>query len=274
VLIYAAPPLVELCNYHVLGRILAYAPQFTPIHPGRVLTTFGFLSSVIEALNGTGVAYSANMSLPEDKRATGRDLVKASLVMQLFVLAALVVLAGVFQRRVWKAGGTWRGNKRLNTPLWVLYISTALILARTIFRVEEYWALSGAGSEKIFMVIFNPTKWGTVEADEAARRLPRELRAEWYFMVFEASVMLVNQVMWAAWHPRRYLPKSSKVCLADDGETEVEGKGYEDDRKFWVTVVDPFDIWGMVKRVRGQGREEKEGKEKREEKREEVDNRV
>lgn len=29
--------------------------------------------------------------------------------------------------------------------------------------------------------------------------------------------------------------------------TEIEGPGYEDRRKFWVTLVDPFDIAGLLK---------------------------
>jgi hypothetical protein len=35
--------------------------------------------------------------------------------------------------------------------------------------------------------------------------------------------------------------------LEREGVTEVDGPGYKDGRAFWVTVVDPFDLWGLVK---------------------------
>lgn len=33
--------------------------------------------------------------------------------------------------------------------------------------------------------------------------------------------------------------------------TEIEGAGYEDPRPFWKTLIDPFDIHGMIT---GEGR--------------------
>ena len=50
-------PLYELSNYFMLSRILYYVPYHSPLHPGRVLTTFGAISMVVEALNGNGAAY-------------------------------------------------------------------------------------------------------------------------------------------------------------------------------------------------------------------------
>ena len=59
--------------------------------------------------------------------------------------------------------------------------------------------------------------------------------------------MLANHVLMNVHHPRRYLPKSAKTYLARDGVAEVDGPGYKDGRAFLVTVVDPFDLWGLVK---------------------------
>lgn len=53
-------------------------------------------------------------------------------------------------------------------------------------------------------------------------------------------------------HPRRYLPKNNKIYLSTDGITEIEGPGYKDPRKLWQTLIDPFDIQGLVT---GRGRE-------------------
>ncbi len=59
--------------------------------------------------------------------------------------------------------------------------------------------------------------------------------------------MLTNSVLLNARHPARYLPRSNKVYLAEDGVTEIEGPGYEDRRFFLLTIFDPFDLIGLIK---------------------------
>ncbi|KAL2179478.1 uncharacterized protein P884DRAFT_283402 [Thermothelomyces heterothallicus CBS 202.75] len=246
-LIYASPyvsifhltctgPLLELANYHILGRILYYAPYHSPIHPGRVLTTFAFVSFVIEVLNGNGVAYSVNQSLAASRQEMGRALLKAALAMQLGVLALFVLLAATFHRRCARAG---LRNRNLLAPLHTLYASTALLSVRTVFRVVEYWSIS------------QHDFWNPSRAD--LDRFSPMLRYEWFFWVFEASLMLANSVLINVRHPRRFLPKSTKTYLAMDGTTEVQGPGYQDARPFWQTLVDPFDLWGLAtKKDKGQ----------------------
>ncbi|KAK4642028.1 hypothetical protein QC761_506110 [Podospora bellae-mahoneyi] len=138
-LIYGAPPLLELANYNILGRILYYAPYHSPIHPGRVITTFAFISAVIEALNGNGVSLTANQSLTPWRQDIGRALLKGSLLIQVFVITLFILLAAIFHRRCYKSG---MRNAKLCNPLYTLYISTALLFARTIFRVVEYWSIA------------------------------------------------------------------------------------------------------------------------------------
>ncbi len=79
-------------------------PYHSPIHPGRVITTFAFISAVVEALNGNGAAYSANQSLPESKQDIGKALLKAALLIQLVIVGLFLLLAGTFHRRCLKAG--------------------------------------------------------------------------------------------------------------------------------------------------------------------------
>lgn len=43
-----------------------------------------------------------------------------------------------------------------------------------------------------------------------------------------------------------FLPRSNKVYLSKDGVTEVEGPGWVDKRPFLATVVDPFDLVGLI----------------------------
>ncbi|KAK0713790.1 hypothetical protein B0T26DRAFT_742296 [Lasiosphaeria miniovina] len=231
-LIYAAPPILELANYNILGRILYYVPYHSPIHPGRVITTFAFISSIVEALNGNGAAYSANQSLPQSKQDIGRALLKAALLIQIVVIALFLLLAAVFHRRCVRAGIE---SDKLRNSLYTLYASTALLTARTIYRIVEYWSVANLH----FGPGFDPMSISPI------------IRYERYFYVFEASLMLINHWMMNLRHPRKYLPKSTKTYLAKDGQ-EVTGPGYKDPRHFLATVVDPFDLIGLIK---GRGKE-------------------
>ncbi|KAM5341630.1 hypothetical protein ACJ41O_014661 [Fusarium nematophilum] len=224
---YAAPPLLELQNYHILGRILYYVPYHSPLHPGRVLTTFGFISGIIEALNGWGASYSANQSLKDSEIKAGHALIKTSLILQIIVAVLFIALAVVFHRRCIANGIR---NDRLDSSLITLYTSITLILGRTIYRLVEYFGVE----ELRFGPDFDPATISPV------------IRYEWFFYVFEAALMLINTVMFNFRHPRRYLPRNNKIYLAPDGVTEVEGPGFKDPRPFWQTLVDPFDIRGLV----------------------------
>lgn len=59
--------------------------------------------------------------------------------------------------------------------------------------------------------------------------------------------MLVNSVLLNWRHPAKFLPTSNKVYLGEDGVTEIDGPGYGDKRNFLVSLVDPFDLVGLVK---------------------------
>lgn len=203
-------------------------PYHSPIHPGRVWTTFGILAAVVESLSGVGASYSANVSLPVSMQDTGKALMKASLILQLVIVNTFVLLAVTFHRRVLRAG---INNKRVNSSLLTLYVSTALIEARTIYRTVEYFGLAGV----------------RFRSGMDLSELPPEFRYEWFFYVFEAMLMVVNAFLWNFRHSRKYLPANTKVFLSpDDGVTEVEGPGYKDSRSFMATLLDPFDFYGLA----------------------------
>lgn len=54
--------MLELANYHILGRIFYYIPHLSPLPPNRVLAIFGGLMALVEALNAIGVSLQANPS--------------------------------------------------------------------------------------------------------------------------------------------------------------------------------------------------------------------
>ncbi len=208
-------PVYAGANYFILGRTLYYVPYLSPIHPGRVVSTFIGLDVLVEILTGSGAPKVVNLDNP-GQIAIGAALIKAALVMQLGIFLGFVAVAVTFHVRCVSANVF--GHK-IQTVMYVLYVSTALILTRSVYRTVEYF--EGYG--------------GYLGAHEA------------FFWVFEASLMLVNSVLLNVWHPGRYLPRSNNVYLSRDGVTEAVGPGWVDKRHFLVTIVDPFDIVGLIR---------------------------
>ncbi|XXH01167.1 blue light receptor [Hypoxylon texense] len=226
---WQAVPLYELANYYVLGRVLYFVPYYSPIHPGRVLTTFAAISMIVEILNGIGASYIANQTLPQDVRERGYSLLKAALIMQFAVVSLFLVLAATFQRKCRRNG---INHVKVNRPLLTLYISSAIIMVRCVYRTIEFFDIADAN---LSSSEFDPSTISPV------------VRYEWFFYVFEATLMLCNSVLLNVRHPRRWLPKSTKVYLAKDGVTEITGPGYKQERNFVASLFDPFDLYGMIK---------------------------
>lgn len=217
-------PILELANYHIFGRVLYYVPYCSPIHPGRTLTTFGLLSSIVEVLNGMGVAWTANSNLSNTMLNVASALLKASLIIQVVVIAFFLSMVLVFHIRCRRSGVIPR---QVSVPIWCLYTSSFLILVRCIYRTVEHFSNDGIGSN----ANTNPMSWSPI------------IRYEWYFYVFEAVLMLVVMVLWNVLHPRKFLPENYHVYLARDGVSEVIGDGWKDNRSFLVTVLDPFGFF-------------------------------
>lgn len=198
-------PLLELANYHVLGRILYYVPYLSPLPPGRVLSTFGGLMAVVELLNSLGIALSSNRSSGRTQQELGSQLTIAALSIQLVVIVIFVAIAGIFHWRCAKAN---IHGRPITTPLITLYTSMSLILIRCIYRLIEH-----LGNATVH-----------IDDPESLKELSPILRYEWYFYVFEATLMLANSVLWNVWNPGRYLPNNRRIYLAQDGVTELEAK--------------------------------------------------
>ncbi|KAI2622493.1 hypothetical protein GGR54DRAFT_65964 [Hypoxylon sp. NC1633] len=215
VFIFICPPLLELANYHVLGRIFYYVPYCAPLAPAKVLTTFGGLMVLVEALNSVGVALSANPSGNPKTQTLGNDLTLAALAIQLVVIMIFICLAGLFHRRCTKANIVASVHtKAIRTLLITLYASMALILVRCIYRLVEH---TGNTNVKLSDI-------------ESLRSLSPILRYEAFFYIFEATLMLINSVLWNVWNPGRFLPKGRHIYLAREG-TEVEGEKEASDRR-------------------------------------------
>lgn len=223
VFLLAAPPVYEGANFFILGRMLYYIPYHSPIHPGRVFTTFVAMGAVIEALTGNGGALVANRENTEAKQNIGKNLIKASLILQILLMVGFASVAGRFHYNCFKGKVL---NTKIRRCLIVLYCSCTLITIRTIYRTVEYFTAASL--------------------DYTDEHISPILTSEPYFWCFEAVVMISNSVMLNVFHPSSVLPRSNKTYLAPDGVTEVKGPGYKDPRPFLATLIDPFDILGLV----------------------------
>lgn len=205
-----------MTNYIFLGRTFYYVPYLAPIHPGRVITTFVGLDFIIGIITGNGAAKAINTSNSPGELKAGRDLIRASIMLQLISFVAFITLLSIFYRRCLR---TKVMNKKLQTIISLLYVSSGCILARNVYRVVEVWE----GYD------------GYVANHEV------------FFYVFDGALMLINSFMLNVFHPMAYLPHSWKIYLSNDGVTELEGDCVMDKRPFWVTLLDPFDLVGLIK---------------------------
>lgn len=179
---------------------------------------------MIEIITANGAIQAANMNNSKELQDLGKALIKAALILQLALMASFVALASRFYYKCRKGGVL---NRKVKTALHVLLISCLFITIRTIYRVVEFFTAT------------------TLDAKDAENISP-VLKEEWFFWVFEGVVMFFNTSMLNYFHIMQYLPRSNKIYLAQDGVTEIEGPGFVDNRPFILTMVDPFDIVGMV----------------------------
>jgi hypothetical protein len=157
----------------------------------------------------------AHSGLSDAQRQVGSNMVTASLSLQAALFAAFGVLSALFHRRASKAGVL---KQDLRVVLYVLYVSAIIVTIRCIFRLVEY-----------------------VQGWESSL-----YQNEVYFYIFDASIMFLNTALLNLYHPGKRLPKSNNVFLVRDGVTERQGLGWKDERPWLVTVVDPFDVWGLL----------------------------
>ena len=216
VLLFAGPPVYSGADYFILGRALYYIPYLSPLHPGRVWSTFIGLDIIVEAFAANGAALAVNQSLPERRRKIGIDLIKTSLILQVVLFFGFASVVAVFHVRARRMGVA---NHKLRVIVYTMYASCTLILLRNLFRTVAFFTANDSYT--------NTT--------------------EWLIWVWEMVPMVFNTFMLNVWPPAKYLPSNDKVYLARDGKTELQGPGWEDGRGYLLSLVDPFNIGGLIR---------------------------
>jgi hypothetical protein len=230
VFVYCCPPLLELANYHVLGRVFYYVPYCTPFPPNKVLATFGGIMILIETLNALGVSLSANPSSSHTTQTMGEYMSIVAIALQIVVILIFSYLAGTFHQRCIKANIHARNVKSV---LLTLYGSMFLIFARCIYRLVEHTGNTDVDIDNL----------------EALRELSPILRYEAFFYIFEATLMFINSVLWNVWHPGRLLPRDYHVYLGRDG-IEVVGEEDTDERALLAKTAHVLTFGLLFRRKR------------------------
>ncbi|PNS13837.1 hypothetical protein CAC42_1328 [Sphaceloma murrayae] len=232
VLVLAGPPLYASAESFILGRILAYLPYHAPIHPGRVLSTFFTMSVIIEVLVNTGASNSTGRSDPTDANqvAVGVACYKAGLILQCLLETGFLSLTAFVHRRAHRSGTL---TKNIRTMVYMLYLTSSIILLRTIVR-----AIEGFEKSKCRPSPDNPVGYcGYLSTHE------------WVLWVLECAGVTLF-VCFLTWYtPGAYLPRSHRIFLDPrDGRTERLGPGFSvvAKRPLLITIVDPFNLYGLV----------------------------
>ncbi|KUJ09633.1 uncharacterized protein LY89DRAFT_710985 [Mollisia scopiformis] len=231
VFIYVCPPLLELANYRVLARLFYYIPYCAPLPANKILTTFGALMMLVETLNSLGVALAANSSSSTTQQALGSHLTIAALSIQFVVIIIFVCLASIFHLRCKRERVQVTA---VYTLLFTLYVSMALILVRCVYRLVEH-----TGNTKI-----------DISNIDERRTLSSIVRYEVFFYIFEATLMLLNSILWNVWNPCRYLAPDNRVSLARDG-SELMGTEDKDERSVVEKMGNVLTFGILFRRKKG-----------------------
>ncbi|RMZ87989.1 hypothetical protein DV736_g4778, partial [Chaetothyriales sp. CBS 134916] len=210
-------------NIFVASQVMLFIAP--PVYNGANYFVFGRTLYYLPYLSiihpGRVASYLANTNNPPSKQRMGETLVRVSLILLLSLNFAFTVLIVHFHYRVLGRGNSKYGN--LMTPnlrilLYTLYVSTFLIVLRNTFRTASafypYISAVNTSESLLFCLEYLP--------------------------------MLLNTYLFNVFPPAKYLPVNHKIYLAVDGRTEIQGPGMSDRRMFLLTILDPFDIVGLL----------------------------
>lgn len=232
VLVLVGPPLYAAAESFLLGRILAFLPYHTPIHPGRVVSTYFFISVIVEVLVNTGAANSAGRFDPSDAElvAIGTGMLKAGFILQCLLETSFMSLTALIHYRAHKAHTL---PKNIRIMIYMIYLTSSMMLVRTIVRTIE-----GFEKAECQPSPDNPLGYcGYVSTHE------------WILWVFECANVTLFVCFLTWFTPGAYLPKSHRIFLDPiDGKTKRLGPGFQaaQKRSLVASVIDPFNMHGIV----------------------------
>ncbi len=140
----------------------------------------------------------------------GERVITGGLFIQVFFFGFFVVVAGIFHYRI-SLHPTGRSSS-IELPwqryLVILYLASAFIMVRSVFRIAEY--LQGSDG---FL-----------------------LQKEIYLYIFDATLMFLSMVLFNVWHPSKIITKDLLASTLSDPESHNSDYPMQD-RKTGVLVA-------------------------------------
>jgi hypothetical protein len=183
VFILLGPALFAASIYMCLSRIVRgiHGERHSLIKPSRLTKTFvtGDVMSFVVQGGAAGLMVSGNNA------KTGEGIVIGGLMIQIIMFGLFAVTAVIFQRRIERSPTTESCSSALpwQKSMRMLYIVSALIMIRSVFRVAEY----AMGNDGYL------------------------LRHEWTLYVFDATLMFIVMVVYYFWYPTWITPDKLTV---------------------------------------------------------------
>lgn len=226
VFVYAGPPIYSATAYNIIGRLLHYLPMHSPLHPNRVTIFFIYLGAAVESLTAAGAARMASNYDDLSLYKSGGTLISIALLLQAVIEAMVVSIISLVHYRASHAAHPPPPNVRRLCI--TLYGTSFLIIFRCICRAVESFTL-----------------YTTVDSCLQGHCSPI-ITHEWYLYSFEAAPMVLFTYWLNIMHPGRLLPRQKTRYLDLDCQTERLGPGWIDKRSKFQTIIDPFDLSGMM----------------------------
>jgi len=208
ILILVAPALFAASIYMILGRLIrALGAEHLSLIPIKWVTKIFVTGDVIAfglQAGGGGIQSAGTLEMYE----MGEKIIIAGLFVQIAVFGFFVVTALLFHSRMAKSSsaGTSQGSIAWRRHLYVLYVTSALILIRSIFRVVEY--LQGNDGYLISHEVF--------------------------IYVMDALLMAIVMAIFAIWYIGDLQPKrtsdNASGLESDTGYPMMEARDYSKDR--------------------------------------------
>ncbi|KAI5921685.1 RTA1 like protein-domain-containing protein [Camillea tinctor] len=197
-LLLLGPTLLAASIYMILGRliILLRAESYSIIKP-RWLTKFFVLGDVLSFLAQSGGGALLTTAKSADDVKKGENVIVGGLGIQILFFGLFIVVTVIFYNRINKAptGKAMVLDSPWKQLLIVLFVTSGLIMIRSIYRVAEY-----VGGQD-----------GELQAKEA------------YLYCLDALPMFLVAVSYNWFHPSRVINKEAMARRASVTSLEVMG---------------------------------------------------
>lgn len=130
------PSLYAATIYMTYSRVVTYIgkPHLSIIGPQKVTKVFviGDVAAFLLQLAGGGMQTINSM------RSVGQKILIVGLFVQLIFFGFFLCVSGTFQLRLRGCGYGWLGGGQWRRLLHILFLVSAMVIARCVFRIIEY----------------------------------------------------------------------------------------------------------------------------------------